>query len=270
MSGYRFVSFLTDYGLDDGFVAICHGVLLGIVPQARIIDISHTIPPQDIQKGAHLLARVTPYLPIGVHVAVVDPGVGGTRKAIAVETARGIFVGPDNGLLSWAIDDAGGRATSYELTNSRLFRSPVSRTFHGRDIFMPVAGHLAAGLPLSEVGPGLDPGSLVRLPNPVDRVTDTGLATEVILVDHFGNVHLASSSAQLDNLSMTLGDYVRCVTPVGEWVAKYVGTFDDAQEGEVVFYVDAVGQLAIAVSSGNAARLLGVTPGMVVTLGMYS
>ncbi|MGH3821021.1 MAG: SAM hydrolase/SAM-dependent halogenase family protein, partial [Pseudonocardiaceae bacterium] len=161
MPGYQFVSFLTDYGSDDGFVATCHGVLLDIVPQVRIIDVSHAIPPQDIPKGARLLARVTPYLPVSVHVAVVDPGVGGARKAVAVETARGIFVGPDNGLLSWAVDNAGGPITSYELTNSCLFRSPVSRTFHGRDVFMPVAGHLAAGLALPEVGPELDPGSLV-------------------------------------------------------------------------------------------------------------
>ncbi len=268
MSGYQFVSFLTDYGSDDGFVATCHGVLLDIVPQVRIIDVSHAIPPQDIQKGARLLARVTPYLPVGVYVAVVDPGVGGARKAVAVETARGIFVGPDNGLLSWAVDNAGGPVTSYELTNSRLFRSPVSRTFHGRDIFMPVAGHLAAGLALPEVGPELDPGSLVRLPNPVDRVTETGLASEVILVDHFGNMHLASSSDQLAYLSITLGDDVRCVTPAGKWVAKYVEVFDDAKAGELVFYVDAVGQLTLAVSSGNAARLLGVTPGMVVNIGV--
>ncbi len=266
MPGYQFISFLTDYGSDDGFVATCHGVLLDIAPQVRIIDVSHTIPPQDIQKGALLLARVTPYLPVGIHVAVVDPGVGGARKAIAVETTRGIFIGPDNGLLSWAIDDAGGPVTAYELTNPRLFRSPVSRTFHGRDIFMPVAGHLAAGLTLTEVGPELDPGALVRLPNPVDRVTETSLVSEVILVDHFGNVHLASSSDQLRRLPITLGGNVRCATPAGEWEAKYVEVFDEAKAGELVFYVDAVGQLTLAVSSGNAARLLGVTSGIVVTV----
>ncbi|WP_242425104.1 S-adenosyl-l-methionine hydroxide adenosyltransferase family protein [Frankia sp. EI5c] len=261
VSEYQVVSFLTDYGLSDGFVATCHGVLLGITPNVRVIDISHAVPPQDIRTGARLLARVTPYLPKAIHVAVVDPGVGGQRRPVAVDTARGIFIGPDNGLLGWAVERAGGALAAYELTNRKLFREPVSRTFHGRDIFVPVAGHLARGTALAEVGPEIPTDSLVALPAPVERLEGGELLSEVILADHFGNLHLASAADRLDSLSLSVGHPVVCVTPAGEHSATYVEVFEEVPVGELAFYADAVGQLTIAVNSGNAAERLGVSTG---------
>ena len=139
------LSFLTHYGLDDGFVAACHGVAALIAPGIRIIDITHLVPPGDVRRGAAVFAQTLPYLPRGVHVAVVDPGVGTTRRGIAVQAGDGILVGPDNGVLSWAIDRVGGATSAYHLTNGDLWLHPLSQTFHGRDIFIPVAAHLAAG-----------------------------------------------------------------------------------------------------------------------------
>jgi S-adenosylmethionine hydrolase len=139
------LSFLTDYGLDDGFVAACHGVAATIAPSVRIIDITHLVPPGDVRRGAAVLAQTLPYLPRGVHVAVVDPGVGTGRRGVAVQVGESILVGPDNGLLSWAVTRAGGASSAYQLTNGELWLHPLSPTFHGRDIFIPVAAHLAAG-----------------------------------------------------------------------------------------------------------------------------
>lgn len=266
MSEHQIVSFLTDYGLSDGFVATCHGVLLGIAPDARVIDISHVVPPQDIRTGARLLARVTPYLPKAIHVAVVDPGVGGQRRAVAVDTARGVFVGPDNGLLGWAVEKAGGALAAYELTNGALFRKPVSRTFHGRDIFMPVAGHLARGTALPEAGPRIPTDSLVALPAPVERLEGGDLVSEVILADHFGNLHLASAVDRLEGFSLPVGHPVVCATASGEHAATYVEVFEEVPVGGLAFYGDAVGQLTIAVNSGNAAERLGVTTGDILRI----
>ncbi|CAO5178107.1 (R)-S-adenosyl-L-methionine hydrolase [Frankia sp. AiPs1] len=266
MSGYEIVSFLTDYGLSDGFVATCHGVLLGIAPSVRVIDISHVVPPQDIRTGARLLARVTPYLPRAIHVAVVDPGVGGKRRSIAVKTDRGVFVGPDNGLLSWAVEQAGGAIAAYELTNEKFFRHPVSRTFHGRDIYIPVAGHLVRGTALAEVGPEIPAASLTALPTPLETIEDDGLRAEIILTDHFGNLHLASRRERLEAFSLSIGQPVVVVTAAGEHRATYVEVFEEVPVGELAFYEDAVGQLTIAVSSGNAAQRLGVATGDVLRI----
>ncbi len=260
------ISFLTDYGLDDGFVATCHGVLLDITPGARVIDISHTVPPQDIRTGARLLARVTPYLPKAIHVAVVDPGVGGQRRPVAVDTTHGVFIGPDNGLLTWAAENVGGALSAYELTNRKFFREPVSRTFHGRDIFMPVAGYLARGTALTEVGPQIPTESLISLPAPVEKLQGRELHSEVILADHFGNLHLASPVARLDSFSLPVGHPVVCATSTGDHPATYVEVFEEAPVGDLAFYGDAVGQLTIAVNSGNAAERLGVTAGEVLRI----
>src|SRR5580692_5444162 len=136
---FRYLSFLTDYGLDDGFVAACHGVGARIAPHATIIDVTHLIPPGDVRRGAAVLAQTVPYLPPAVHVAVVDPGVGTSRRAIAVAAGESVFIGPDNGLLSWAVAASGGAVRAYQLTNRELWLEQVAATFHGRDIFVPVA-----------------------------------------------------------------------------------------------------------------------------------
>ena len=149
--------------------------------------------PGDIRRGAAVLAQTVPYLPPAVHVAVVDPGVGTARRAVGVAAGGSIFIGPDNGLLSWAVEAAGGASGAVSLTNKALWRDRVTATFHGRDIFMPVAAHLAAGTPLAEAGDELDVASLVRLPTPESRVFDRGVAGEVVTVDRFGNAQLAAT-----------------------------------------------------------------------------
>src|SRR6516225_9528136 len=149
---FRYLSFLTDYGLEDGFVAACHGVSARIAPHADIIDVTHLIPPGDVRRGAAVLAQTVPYLPPAVHVAVVDPGVGTGRRGVAVAAGDSVFVGPDNGLLSWAVTASGGAVRAFSLTNRALWLDSVSATFHGRDIFMPVAAHLAADTDLAAAG----------------------------------------------------------------------------------------------------------------------
>src|SRR5277367_192680 len=164
------MSFLTDYGLEDGFVAACHGAAARIAPAARIIDITHLVQPGDVRRGAAVLAQTVGYLPPAVHVAVVDPGVGTARRAVAVAAGDSILVGPDNGLLSWAISALGGATRAVQLTNGDLWLHPVSATFHGRDIFVPVGAHLAAGADLAQAGDEIDVNDLVALPAPTSRV----------------------------------------------------------------------------------------------------
>jgi len=157
------IAFLTDFGLQDDFVGTCHGVMARIAPDARVIDITHGIAPQAILQGAIVLRNTTPFMPADVHLAVVDPGVGGDRRAIAVQTTDGrTFVGPDNGLLMLAADEL-GVAAAHELTDERYRLSEVSRTFHARDIFAPAAAHLAAGVAIGELGPALDAATLIRI-----------------------------------------------------------------------------------------------------------
>ena len=170
MAPFHCLTFLTDYGLEDAFVAVCHGVASQIAPDLRIIDITHLIPLGDIRRGAVVLAQAVPYFPPAVHVAVVDPGVGTTRRAVAVQAGDSIFVGPDNGLLSVAVAASGGAARAVSLTNQALWRKTRPATFHGRDIFMPVAARLATGVPLDEAGDPVDVASLVTLPAPEWRL----------------------------------------------------------------------------------------------------
>jgi S-adenosyl-L-methionine hydrolase (adenosine-forming) len=163
----RFITFLSDFGLQDGFVGTCHGVMKRIAPDVEIIDITHGIAPQQVLQGALVLAATLDYMPLGVHLAVVDPGVGGARRPLALEDGEGrLYVGPDNGLLVPAAEAGGGIAAAHELANPRYALQPVSRTFHGRDLFAPAAAHLALGVPLAELGPPLDPEVLVRLSIP--------------------------------------------------------------------------------------------------------
>jgi S-adenosylmethionine hydrolase len=221
-----------------------------------------------------------PFLPTGVHVAVVDPGVGTHRRGIGLATPGGLLVGPDNGLLLDAATALGGITIAVELTNPQWLAPTVSRTFHGRDVFAPVAARLALGVPLAEAGPALDPATLVRLPTPVLHRTDDGFAAEVLTVDHFGNVQLAAPADLLD----VLPDRVRVAGPADrqlqagasaaaprpEAVAGAVAvrglTFGDAPAGELVVYPDSAGLVAVAVNTGRAADRLGVRPGDVLTV----
>lgn len=258
MAGYRWMSFTTDYGTSDGFVGACHGVVARIAPDLKIIDLTHQIPPGDVARGATVLAQTIPYLPPAVHVAVVDPGVGTTRRAVALATPGGLLVGPDNGLLPAAAKALGGATAAVVLTNQQWFLQPVSRTFHGRDIFAPVGARLAAGADLSGAGHAVDPAELVRLPEPVAETGDGWVRAEVLTVDRFGNVQLAAGGAALegfdDRILVNGAPAVRGVT------------FADAPTGSLVVLVDSAGQIAISVNGGRASVALGLSPGDPVRL----
>ncbi|GAA4702799.1 SAM hydrolase/SAM-dependent halogenase family protein [Phytohabitans rumicis] len=258
MAAYDWISFTTDYGLSDGFVASCHGVIARLAPAVRVIDVSHGVAPGDVARGAAVLAQTVPHLPPAVHVAVVDPGVGTARRGVAARTPGGLLVGPDNGLLPWAADALGGVEALVELANPDWFLTDVSRTFHGRDIFAPVAARLARGADLADAGPGADPASLVRLPEPVVAVGDGWLEAEVLTIDRFGNVQLAATGQALDGLGANMR--------VGGVRAIRGTTFAEAKPGGLVVYVDSAGRAAVAVNGGRAAVVLSVVPGDVVRI----
>jgi len=263
---FRYLSFLTDYGLEDGFVAVCHGVGARIAPHADIIDVTHLVPRGDVRRGAALLAQTVPYLPPAVHVAVVDPGVGTARRGVAVAAGDSVFIGPDNGLLSWAVTAAGGATRAFSLTNRELWLSQVTPTFHGRDIFMPVAAHLAADAELTEAGTEIDVGGLVTLPPPERVVRDFTAAGEVLTVDRFGNVQLTVTAADAAEIGVKPGGTVLVHFGHRQLMLPYRDTFGAVATGELVTYIDSAGLVSIAVNGGNAAQKLGLPPGARVAI----
>jgi hypothetical protein len=258
----RPIVFLTDYGLADEFVGICHGVMARIAPDARVVDLSHAVPRQDVLRGAITLGRSVPYLPEdAVYLAVVDPGVGSDRRPIAVRTAAGAdLVGPDNGLLSFAWDELGGVAEAVEIRADDVVLRPVSRTFHGRDIFAPAAAHLARGLAVGALGPAIEPGSLRALELPGPMVTPGAIGARVLGIDGFGNVQLNARADDLD--AAGIGETLS----VGGRVVPRVGIFSDVSPGAVAALLDSQGQVALVVNSGSAAETLGLTVGRAVVL----
>ncbi|MGH3113973.1 MAG: SAM hydrolase/SAM-dependent halogenase family protein, partial [Gaiellaceae bacterium] len=187
----------------------CHGVVKRIAPDAEVIDITHGIEPQNVLQGALVLASTLPYMPDGVHVAVVDPGVGGDRMPLALRGAGGrLFVGPDNGLLLVAADRLGGVEEAVELAEPAYRLEPVARTFHGRDVFVPAAAHLAVGVRLADLGPSVEPGDLVRLELPEPTVGTRRIRATVLYVDRFGNVQLNLTSAHLEQVGIEPGSQV--------------------------------------------------------------
>jgi S-adenosyl-L-methionine hydrolase (adenosine-forming) len=262
--GFDWISFTTDYGRSDGFAAACHGVIARIAPSVRIIDITHDVPPQDVRHGAAVLAQTVGFLPRSVHIAIVDPGVGTARRAVAVETPAGTLVGPDNGLLLWAADVLGGVQAAVALQNPAFRLSTGAHTFDGRDIFAPVAAHLARGIPLIEFGPAFDPAELIRLPEPRRQVLDGIIETEVLLIDRFGNLQLAARSD--DVTAAGLGTRVRLAVSGHATPIRLGSTFADVAAGELVLYEDSAGHLSVAVNGGNAAQRLTAQPGDPVSL----
>jgi S-adenosyl-L-methionine hydrolase (adenosine-forming) len=252
------ITFLSDYGLEDDFVGVCHAVIAGICPECRIIDLSHGVPRHDVRAGAILLRGALPYLPVGVQLAVVDPDVGAERRAVALRVADDrVLVGPDNGLLWPAAELAGGVIEAVDIARSPFRLEPVSATFHGRDIFAPVAAHLAAGIPLAQVGEPCDPDLLVRIGLPRPRIVDGELIASAVYIDRFGNVQLNAGHEEVAALGMKLGHSVGVEAGSGaSHAAHYVRTFVDVERGRLLVYEDAYRQLAIAVSHGNAAHRL--------------
>jgi S-adenosylmethionine hydrolase len=262
-----FVTFLSDFGLEDDFVGTCHGVMKRIAPTAEIIDITHGIRPGRILQGALVLANTLAYMPAGVHLAVVDPGVGGSRRPLALEDAEGRrYVGPDNGLLLPAADRFGGVAAAHELANPAYALERVSRTFHGRDLFSPAAAHLAAGVELAELGPPIDPGELVRLDVPEPELGAAGIRATVLAVDRFGNVSLNVTREQLEQAAVIPGTRVELGRGDERWFAVTARTFGDARAGELILYEDSYRNVAVAVVRGSAAELLTVDEGSELTI----
>ena len=270
MTRFRYLSFLTDYGLDDGFVAACHGVAATIAPHAAIIDVTHLVPPGDVRRGAAVLAQTVPYLPPAVHVAVVDPGVGTARRGVAVAAGDSVFIGPDNGLLSWAVTASGGAARAFSLTNSELWLANVTATFHGRDIFMPVAAHLADGTELTATGAEIDVADLVTLP-PLERlIRDSVAEGEVLTVDRFGNVQLTITASDAAQIGLKPGTTAHVRSGGHRMIIPYRDMFGAVAPDELVAYVDSAGLVAIAVNGGNAAQRLGLAPGARVSMATES
>jgi S-adenosylmethionine hydrolase len=256
-----FISLLTDFGLRDPSAAIVRGVILGIAPDAEIVDISHEVRKYRIRDGALLLWCALPYLPVGWHVAVVDPGVGTARRPVALEVARGdVLIGPDNGLLLMAADKLGGVTRAVELEAPEYRLPVVTSSFHGRDIFAPAAAHLAQGVGLEEFGPGLAPRSLVRLDIPAPAVEDGVLRSHVIYVDTFGSAKLTALG---DHLRAALGEVASGTglrVQVGDRAIDLAWrtTFGEAALGEPLLYEDSYGRICVAVNQGSAAERLGL------------
>jgi S-adenosyl-L-methionine hydrolase (adenosine-forming) len=256
------ISFLSDFGLEDDFVGVCHGVIKHIAPETEVIDLSHGIAPQNVLQGALVLRSTLPYMPVGVHLAVVDPGVGGDRRAVALRSGGGrLFVGPDNGLLVLAAEQDDGIAAAHELRNEAYRLEDVSRTFHGRDLFAPAAAHLSTGTGIEDLGPALDPATLVRIELPEPAVGSSRIRAEVLYVDRFGNVQLNLERTQLEQVDIVPGSRVELVLPLESYYAVAARTFAEAGHGQLILYEDAYGSIAVALTDGDAASMLGTKPG---------
>jgi S-adenosylmethionine hydrolase len=257
-----FICFLTDFGLRDDFVGTCHGVIKRIAPEAQIVDVTHGIAPGRVLQGALVLANTLPYMPPGVHLAVVDPGVGGARRPVILRDKAGrLFVGPDNGLLVEAAERDGGIAEAFEIANPAYALETVSRTFHGRDLFAPAAAHLALGVDPAQIGPPVDPDTLVRIELPEPEVGPGWLRASVLYVDRFGNVALNLTRAHLEAANVVPGTQVELELRGDRYLAVAARTFADARPGDLILYEDAYRSVAVAVTRGDAAELLRIGAG---------
>ncbi len=261
------VTLLTDYGRDDDFVGVCHGVIRSIHPEAQIVDITHGVSRYAVRQGALVLRNTLPYMPVGVHLAVVDPQVGTERRAVGLRTADGrLLVGPDNGLLSLAWQRCGGIDLAVDVSRSPHRLEPVSATFHGRDIFAPVAAHLARGAALADAGDPLDPAELLTVELPEPRVEDGALVAHVLVLDRFGNAALDVDHDDMAGTRITLGGTVEIEAAGERYLATYAQTFADVRPGELIVYEDAYRTLAIAINRGDAAGTLALRPDAEVRL----
>jgi S-adenosyl-L-methionine hydrolase (adenosine-forming) len=262
------ISFLSDYGIADEFVGVVKGVIRQLAPEALVIDITHSVPAYDVRSGSLTLSRAVQYLPDGVVLGIVDPGVGTARRAIAVEVSNDgchlLFVGPDNGLFAPAVSMAGGATRAYELTNTDLHLAAPGATFAGRDIFAPVAARLAAGMPIEEVGTPLDPNLLLPGVLPLSRNEEAALHAEVLWVDHYGNAQLNVDPDEVrafgDIVSLSIGS-ARLRRS-----ARVVRAYGDLKPGEVGLVVDSYGLLAVSLDRANAAGELGLADGTSVVI----
>jgi S-adenosylmethionine hydrolase len=259
------ISFTTDFG--PSAPAVCRAVMFRFCPDANIIDISHQVPRYSIRDGAGTLVFALPYMPVGIHVAVVDPGVGTERLAIALRAARGdVLIGPDNGLLVDAAEALGGIVEARSIENRELMLDQISNSFHGRDIFSPVAGHLAAGVPYETVGPSIPVESLIRLPKIKPTVTPGALGTRIVHVLIYGNLTFAGVPADLEAAIGPLTpqrpvalDFLEFEgAPAISEETVWARTFGEVPVGDSLLYADSEGHLAFADNQGDAAQRLGL------------
>ena len=262
------ITFLSDYGYDDEFAGVCRAVIARIAPDAFVIDLTHAIERHSVERGALVLANALPYAPAGVHLAVVDPGVGSPRRAVAVRTSveDRVLVAPDNGLLWPAIERLGGATEAVDASLSKFRLEPVSATFHGRDVFAPLAAHLARGVSLAEAGEPIDPESLLRIELPEPVIEPGHVTAHVLTVDRFGNAALDLGEDRLPDTGLRLGRPLTVDAGGSTREAVFAFTFGDVPEGGLILYSDSSSSLALAVNRGDAAGELGLIPGSEVTL----
>jgi S-adenosylmethionine hydrolase len=264
---YDWLTFTSDYGLDDVFVGVCKGVIAQIAPHVQIIDVTHQITPQDVEQGATSLAAAIGYLPVAVNLALVDPMQVGASRGVVVETTDGsVLVGPDNGLLSHAWDERGGVRRAFEIVNPSLWRESVHKTFRGRDMFAPVAAHIAAGADVAEVGPAVEAESLVVLAARGVVVDDDHVHAEVSLVDHFGNVSLNVDRSDLEAAGIIFGDLVELRCGGRTLEVPFTATYGDVPRGRLTLCEDSFRAVMLAVNAGHASRELRVSRGEPVVI----
>jgi S-adenosylmethionine hydrolase len=249
------LTFLSDFGAEDWFVGVVHGVVLQLCPAARVVDLTHSIPPGDVARGAFVIEAAAPDFPAGtVHIAVVDPSVGTERRALAVRARGQVFVGPDNGVLEWALIDPDAEVRS--LTEERWFRKPVSRTFHGRDVFAPVAAHLASGTAFETIGTRItDP---VRLTRPPVVAEEGMLRGSVVFVDRFGNALTDLTAQAIARAFPGIPEEALEVRIFEKRVARVSRSYGDAPIGTLVAILGSSGRLELAEVGGHAASRWGI------------
>ena len=253
------ISFLTDYGHGDEFVGVCHGVMQRIAPGVVVIDVTHEVPRHDVRIGALALRNAIRFMPHGIHLAVVDPGVGGDRRAVAMRCADGnVLVGPDNGLLWPAGEACGGVTAAFDIGESRYRLDPVSATFHGRDLFAPVAANLALGAPLEDAGTAVDADSLRVLELPAPAISEGRAQARVVAVDRFGNLQLNLTADDMRAAGFEQGECIEVLSPRRTGEATYARTFGEVGAGRAVIIENSSGRTAVAVNQGRAAGALGV------------
>jgi S-adenosyl-L-methionine hydrolase (adenosine-forming) len=254
------ITFLSDYGPWDEFVGVCHAVIARRCPRARVIDLGHGIARHDARAGALALRAALPYTPAGVHMAVVDPGVGGPRRAIALRVATDgrLLVGPDNGLLMLAAEAFGGAVAAVDIGDSPECLRPISATFHGRDVFAPITAALADGVALEALGEPVATAELATLALPQARRDGGRVLAHVLSTDGYGNVALDATAELVHAAGLAEGADLLVESDGRELTARFGSAFGDVALGALLLYVDSRGALALAVNGGSAAEALGV------------
>lgn len=269
MAKREIITFTSDYGLEDEFVGVCHGVMLMIAPHARIVDVHHNILRQQIRHGAVVLEQSIKFLPEGVHLAVVDPSVGSARRPIVIETRSGqILVGPDNGLLIPASIECGGATKAWDIKTEEFLLRPISRTFQGRDIFAPASAHIANGVDPSELGTSIPVDELIPLEIPKAWLHDDHLHAEVLQVDRFGNLQFNFGRNELADAGLDGDERLLEVRMEGHRLRVPLGdTFADVDDGDFVLVADSYNHLSLAVNKGDAAGKLQAGTGSTAIVG---